>query len=63
MTIKRCADCSFKFETSKRGGMAKVCPSCRQGRKDKWRRDKADTRKKEEVKMQGEPTPNSGKTQ
>ena len=51
MAIKRCADCSFKFETSSKGNMAKVCPSCRQGRKDKCHRD-------QEKKK---PTPKSGK--
>jgi len=39
MTTKRCADCCFKFETAKGGGNAKVCPSCRQARKVKWRKD------------------------
>ena len=38
--IKKCADCFFKFEPNKGGENAKVCPSCRQARKDKWRRDK-----------------------
>jgi len=51
MATKRCADCGFKFETTKGGGNAKVCPTCRQARKDKWRRDK------EKMK----PTPKTGK--
>lgn len=51
MTIKRCSDCHFKFETIKGGGNAKVCPSCRQARKDKWRKDKE----------KAKPTPKSGK--
>jgi hypothetical protein len=33
----RCADCSFKFEAA--SGRNKVCPSCKEGRKDKWRKD------------------------
>ena len=36
----RCADCSFKFEAA--NGRAKVCPSCREGRKSKWRKDQAE---------------------
>jgi len=40
MATKRCADCGFKFDTIKGGGNAKVCLTCRQARKDKWRRDR-----------------------
>ena len=38
MGTKRCADCFFKFEAARAN--AKVCPSCRQGRKDKFRKGK-----------------------
>jgi len=38
---KRCAVCFFKFVTRKGGGNAKVCPNCRQARKDKWRKYKS----------------------
>lgn len=37
----RCTDCLFKFEPNMKGRQAKVCPFCRKGRKDKWRRDQA----------------------
>lgn len=39
--MNRCTDCLFKFEPNMKGRQAKVCPSCRKGRKDKWHRDKA----------------------
>lgn len=37
---RKCTRCGFKFEQEHgRGRPASNCPTCRQARKDKWRKD------------------------